>query len=156
MQTSFYEECRIVSSSGTILKTASDNTCVGPRRCENGQTSTDDLSHVGYDPFGNCTCPSKKTPSSNMNVKTETRVKRQTEEEYKTSGGRACRVERTTKGNRRKVCDEIVLVRQTKYTRANQIATLEAQTCEELKEDPSLCSILGFDCDDPGSLKDCF
>ena len=125
MQTSFYEECRIVSSSGTILKTASDNTCIGPRRCENGQTSTDGLSHVGNDPFGNCTCPAKQSPSTNTHVNPATRFKRQTEEAYKTSGGRACRVARTTKGSRRKVCDEIVLIRQTKYTNA----TLQIYLC---------------------------
>ena len=52
------------------------------------------------------------------------------------------------------VCDETVLIRTMRYFDAIKVATAEDLRCEEIKEDPAACSILGFDCDDSNS--NCF
>ena len=72
-QTSFYDECTLVSSSSDAsLENASINTCSGPRRCENGRSSdADDQPFIGYDPFGNCTCHSQSESFSNKNTNKE-------------------------------------------------------------------------------------
>ena len=102
-KTLFYDACDIVESSGIILKSASDNTCLGSRRCVNGQSSTDGLPYVGYDPFGTCTCSAKQNTVSSTYT-TENRYKRQVDERFATVA-RDCRVQRTAKGRKRKVCD---------------------------------------------------
>ena len=111
----------MVESRGTILKAASDTPCVGPRRCVNGQSSTDGLPHVGHDPFGTCTCSAKQSTVSNTYT-TENRYKRQVAEGFKTVATNT-RVLRATNGGRRKVVDTTRQTRQTRYDPSRRIAT---------------------------------
>ena len=138
------------------MANASNNTCSGPRRCENGRSAdAQDQPFIGYDPFGNCTCQSQtESFSTKTTDKKDSRFKRQTNERYKTAGGRSCRLLKTRKGSRKVVCDETVLIRTMRYFDAIKVATAEDLRCEEIKEDPAACSILGFDCDDSNS--NCF
>ena len=90
-QTSFYEECEVIqTSSDNDLNTASDNTCIGPFKCENGQSSEEGLPHVGYDPFGTCNCSIKKNVVSSRDGTTGNRYKRQTGERIR-KRSTACR-----------------------------------------------------------------
>ena len=83
-QTSFYDECTIISSSGEILPKASENQCIGSRRCDNGQTApSDDSNFIGFDPFGNCTCPSVPNANTDPFKHKHNRSKRQTHEIYR-------------------------------------------------------------------------
>ena len=156
MQTTFYQDCTLVSSGDNSgLDEASDNTCSGPTRCENGRVGDpNDQPFIGQDTSGNCTCPSQTSNKQERPIPekltqpTVSRFKRQTNERYKSAGGRRCRLLRTRKGTKKKVCDEIVLLRTMFYKDALQIAKIEDQSCEDFKDDPATCSILGFDCDD--------
>ena len=160
-QTSFYDKCTIISLNGEILPNASENQCIGSRRCDNGQTApSDDSNFIGFDPFGNCTCPSVTNANTDSIKHKHNRSMRQTHEIYRTAGERNCRILRTRRNQRRKACDETLLIRKSRYSGALQTAVnangKTSQECEDIKEDPASCSILGFDCDNPGNLMDCF
>ena len=145
--TSFYDECDIVDGtdevdenwnnwnnwnkkkSGSVLKAASQNTCLGPRQCVNGQSSTDGLPHVGYDPFGTCTCSAKQNTLSNIYT-TKNRWKRQVNEGFATVATNT-RVQRAAKGGRQTVVDTTRQVRQKRYADAIKIAT----NTEDISED---------------------
>ena len=155
-KTTFYKDCTLVSvGDNDVLNDASDNSCSGPTRCENGRIGDpNDQSFIGQDPFGNCTCPTQTNDVAESIIPEKlsqipiSRYKRQTNERYKSAGGRRCRLLRTRKGTRKKVCDEIVLLRTMFYDDALVIARIEDKNCEDFKDDPATCSILGFDCDD--------
>ena len=119
-RTSYYKECDIVESSGTILKSASENTCLGDRRCVNGQTLTDDLPYVGYDPFGTCTCSTKPSTVSNAYA-TENRYKRQVNEPIVTTASNT-RVLRAENGGKRKAVDTTREIRGIGYGPARLFA----------------------------------
>jgi hypothetical protein len=124
-QTSFYDECKVEQeSSDTILNTASDNTCIGPFRCQNGQTSEEGLPHVGYDPFGTCNCSTKKNVVTDRYGATENRYKRQTGELIRKQS-EACHNQRAAKGGSKQVCDTILLTIQKGYAPATRTATNE-------------------------------
>ena len=129
-RTSFYDECQTVdASSDAIVKTAPNNTCLGPRRCENAQSSADGIPYVGYDPFGTCTCDVKKNTVSTTYAR-EYRYKRETNESFRTVS-MDCHVERASKGGKRKACDTNRLIRQNGYTEARKIATNEEDLTKE-------------------------
>ena len=153
-KTTFYDECTLVSSGeDESLTNASDNTCSGPRRCRNGRSAEPgDQPFIGYDPFGNCTCPSEnESVPIRDTTGSKNRFKRQTGEGYKSAGGRSCRLLRTRKGSKKVVCDETVLIRTMRYFEALRVAKAENSRCEEISSDPASCSILGFDCEDNNS-----
>ena len=120
-KTLFYDACDIVESSGIILKAASDNTCLGSRQCVNGQSSTDGLPYVGYDPFDTCTCSANQNTVSNTYT-TENRYKRQVDEIFVTVAT-DCRVQRTPRDRKRKVCDTTRQTREIRYDRSRRTAT---------------------------------
>merc|ERR1711981_255128 len=125
--TTFYEQCTRLSpktASEEVLEKASEFTCLGPRRCENGALFEDSKPFPGYDP--NCKCPAKKNAASSNYSKpyasTLGRFKRDTAEKYKVSTGIKCRVERAGLGDKRKACDKNVLNREARYTEGRRIA----------------------------------
>ena len=136
-KTKFYDECDdIVESRGTILKAASDNKCLGPRRCVNGQSSTDGLPHVGHDPFDTCTCSAKQNTASNTYT-IENRYKRQDCEgscEIFATAAKDCRVQRATLNGKRKVCGKYTLNRvKGQYNEARKFASTVQDTTDEIE-----------------------
>ena len=136
-RTSFYDECEVVQdSSANSLNAATKNTCLGPRKCQNVEISTDGLPYVGYDPFGNCTCPLEEVALSET-YEVDYLYKRQTEERFETIST-SSRVLRTRKGGRRKLKDDMRQKRTKRYRSARRIARNIAEIDFELDSDDLL------------------
>ena len=96
-----------------------EDACFGPRQYE--KISEDFLSVDEYEPLVICKCQQLNTA-----ISTRDRIKRETGEAYTAAIVRPCRVVRAEDNiGKRKVCDDIVLIRKTEYTTINQIATIE-------------------------------
>ena len=114
-----------------------EGTCFGSRRCE--KISENCLYVDEYDPLVICKCHQKNTASSAHSSKNG-RIKRETGEAYTAAIVRPCRVLRTDDNiGKRKVCDDIILVRKAKYSTDNRIETLEDNTCAGVRK---LCDAL--------------
>jgi hypothetical protein len=97
----------------------SDTKCFGRRQCENEQSSADCLPHVGYDPFGTCTCSAKKKNVSES-YGTGKRYRRQVNEAITTTLER-CHKFKTAKGGSRKRCDTTRAIKKSGYAREPSI-----------------------------------
>ena len=149
--TTFYDDCDIASSADAlqngILESVAANKCSENRRCDNRQKAGDDTAFVGFDPFGNCTCP--KTTATKRNARVlytfDGRFKRQTGETYTTGGNPICRVQRPRRGRRRVMCDMLINVRSQRYERSNKIAVLQDSTFN-IVQDPAICGLFSDNC----------
>ena len=119
-------DSRNICRAGTTqLGMPAENACRGSRRgCK--KIFEDCFSIDEYDPLLVCECHQQ----TNVHSSKDGRIKRETGEAYTAAIVRPCRVLRA-EGNmgKRKVCDDLVLIRKTEYTTTNRIATLEDSTC---------------------------
>ena len=145
--TTFYKDCDIASLGNPfendLFENVAADKCSESRRCEGRSFPSDDNPFVGYDPFGNCTCPMTRPPKVLYTY--HGRVKRQTGETFVVGGTPACRVQRARRGRKRIMCDMLVIARSTRYDRSVKIAGLE-DLAFNIVQDPAICGVFADGC----------
>ena len=145
--TSFYEDCEVINSRNTIEKeffdSVAETKCSENRRCEPRRVSSDDVPFAGYDSSDNCVCPIPI--DSRILYKFQSRSKRRTGGIYTLGGSPICRVQKSRLGQRRAICDMLVIVRSREYTRLSKIATLK-DVVFDIEQDPAVCGQFADGC----------